>query len=277
MSELIYLQLKAEPALPVEAESITPDNLRGKSIQEIKKLPLWCGNAEETIGDYFEVQKEQAEGETETKVVLRGEFAKFKRLGQGMSFGELVIQGSVGFHTGALMRGGSLHIMGNAADWLGAHMEGGRITVEGNAGHFVGNAHRGKTQGMSGGMILIKGDAGQMVGSRMRRGLIAVMGNCGDALGFKMLAGTIFAGGQIGIRAGANMVRGTIILRQQPELLPAFYYNCRYAPVFWKMLCVELEHNGFALPADCKGASLKRYSGDALTGAKGEVLICQWT
>ncbi|KTE91134.1 hypothetical protein AT727_05925 [Desulfitobacterium hafniense] len=275
MGELIHLTLKAEPALPVEAESITPDNLRGKNEEEIKNLPVWCGNVQEKIGDYFEVEKEQSAGEI--RVVLTGECAQFKRIGQGMSFGELVIEGGAGFHTGALMRGGSLQIKGDVADWLGAQMEGGRITVAGNAGHFVGAAYRGKTQGMSGGMILIEGDAGQMTGSRMRRGLIAVKGNCGDALGFKLLAGTIFAGGRVGRHPGANMLRGTIILGEQPELLPSFYYNCTYRPVFWNMLCAELAGCGFFLSPGGQDASFKRYSGDALNGGKGEILVWQST
>lgn len=281
MRPQITLRLKEEPSIPVEAESITPENLSGKSLDEIYNLPLWVGNRQQRLADYFAVEMTERGGEAlqaevnPAKLVLFGDFSRFKRLGQGMAAGEMEIQGSVGFHTGASMRGGSLRIKGNAGDWLGAHMEGGQITVEGSAGHFLGSSYRGLTQGMTGGSILIQGNVGQMAGSRMRRGLIAVGGNCGDALGFKMLAGTIVLVGASGIRAGANMIRGSIILLQPTELLPSFYYNCCYQPVFWGLLHQELQRKGLLLPESYRNVFLKRFSGDANAGGKGEILICQ--
>ncbi|NLI93795.1 MAG: formylmethanofuran dehydrogenase subunit C [Peptococcaceae bacterium] len=286
MKTEITLRLKEQPSIPVEAESINPENLKGKSLKEIYHLPLWSGNRRQKLEDYFEVEITESGGEAEeakvlqsednlAKVVLAGDLSRFKRLGQGMAAGEMEIRGSVGFHAGASMRGGVLRIKGNAADWLGAHMEGGQIMVEGSAGHFVGAAYRGKTQGMSGGTILIRGSAGQMTGSRMRRGLIAVGGDCGDVPGFKMLAGTILISGACGIRAGANMRRGTIVLLQPTRLLPSFYYNCCYRPVFWGILVQELRQKGFELPHADQDFSFQRFSGDANEGGKGEILICQ--
>lgn len=291
MKTQVKLVLKNMPSLPVEAESINPENVTGKEIEAIEYLPLWCGNRQKRIGDYFDVEitsleeaktgtafserNSQNEGqETIAKLVLEGDFSKFKRLGQGMAAGEMVIEGPVGFHTGALMRGGTLVIQGNAADWLGAHMEGGHIRVAGSAGHFVGAAYRGKNKGMTGGTILIEGNAGQMLGARMRRGLIAVGGDCGDMPGFGMLAGTILIRGTPGIRVGAKMQRGTVILFQPQGLLPTFYYNCIYQPPFWKLLYEQLLREAFSLPASYGDVSFRRYSGDANEGGKGEILIC---
>jgi len=283
MSTQITLRLKEEPSLPVEAESINPENLNGKSLAEIQRLPLWSGKRSYPLEDYFEVEISDSAEQTgawpqETdllKVILWGDLSRFKRLGQGMSAGELEIQGSVGFHAGAEMRGGILRIKGNAGDWLGAHMEGGQILVEGSAGHFTGAAYRGKTQGMSGGSILIRGNAGQMAGSRMRRGLLAIGGDCGDAPGFKMLAGTLLIAGNSGIRAGSNMRRGTIIFLQPIKLLPTFYYNCCYRPIFWGLLVQELRSKGFDLSESASEAFFRRFSGDANEGGKGEILLCQ--
>jgi len=281
MTRQLTLRLCEQPAIPVEAESITPENLAGKSRDEIKRLPLWSGNRQQKLGDYFEVERTEPEEEGLTqegalaKVVLLGDFSRFKRLGQGMAAGEMEIQGSVGFHAGALMAGGILRIKGNAGDWLGAQMKGGRIIVEGSAGHFAGAAYRGETQGMSGGTILIQGNTGQMTGSRMRRGLIAVGGDCGDAVGFKMLAGTILVAGVPGIRAGAGMRRGTLVFLQPADLLPSFYYNCCYRPVFWGLLHKELRQIGFALPESSQDVFFRRFSGDANEGGKGEILICR--
>jgi len=271
---MITLKLKVQPTIPVEAESINPENLKGKTVNEIYGLPLWCGNREEKVGDYFDIDMDEAGSEDLQKVVLQGDLSRFKRLGQGMAAGEMEIESAVGFHAGAFMRGGMLTIRGDAGDWLGSHMEGGRILVEGSAGNFVGAAQRGRHFGMLGGTILIKGDAGQMLGSRMRRGLVAVEGDCGDVPGFKMAAGTIVVRGTAGLRAGANMKRGTIIIFKCPEILPVFYYNCAYRPVFWRLLYEELKQNGFSLDEAYRDAVFARFTGDANTGGKGEILTC---
>lgn len=291
MKTQVTLVLKEIPSVPVEAESINPENVTEKGIQEIESMPLWCGNRQERVGDYFDVEitslEETKNGVADpvsnssntdqknlAKLVLQGDLSKFKRLGQGMAAGEMVIQGSVGFHAGALMRGGTLLIQENAADWLGAHMEGGHIRVKGSVGHFVGSAYRGKTKGMTGGTILIGGNAGQMLGARMARGLIVVEGDCGDAPGYGMMAGTILIQGTPGIRVGAKMHRGTVILFQPKVLLPTFYYNCTYKLPFWSLLYNQLIREGFSLPASYQDVSFRRYSGDANEGGKGEILIC---
>lgn len=269
---LVTLVLKKVPSFPVEAESINPENVTGKEVEEIKSLPLWCGNRREEVGDYFEVEVENS-GQP-AQLVLKGDLSRFKRLGQGMGAGEMIVWGSVGFHAGALMRGGTLVIKGDAGDWLGAHMEDGLIKVEGSAGDFAGAAYRGKTRGMTGGTILITGNAGQMLGARMRRGLIAIGGDCGDMPGFGMLAGTVLVRGRAGIRAGAKMVRGTVILLQPQVLLPTFYYNCTCRLTTWRLLYKHLNQAGFFLPTPYQDMPFRRYSGDANEGGKGEVLIC---
>lgn len=278
MQKQIIFKLKNTHLIPVEAENINPEMLKGKDPDQIRELLVFSGNREEKLGEYFDVEITELSGVPDSglpRVIMHGDLTGFKRLGQGMAAGEMEINGSAGFHTGAGMKGGSLVIKGNAGDWLGAHMEGGLITVEGNAGHFVGAAYRGMTKAMTGGTILIKGNAGQMLGSRMRRGLIAVGGNCGDNLGFRMLAGTILVVGTTGIRIGANMIRGTIILLRQAELFPTFYENCTYSPSFWRVLLKELQQKGFSPKESWNDVLFKRFSGDAFTGLKGEVLICQ--
>ncbi len=290
MKTQVTLVLKKTPSLPVEAESINPENTTGKGIQDIKRLPLWCGNRQEEVGDYFDIEittdaednstadqlatDSPSNGEDDpAELILKGDLSRFKRLGQGMGAGAMVIQGSVGFHAGASMRGGTLVIQGNAGDWLGAHMVGGLIRVEGSAGHFTGASYRGEKKGMTGGTILIGGNAGQMLGAHMRRGLIAVEGDCEDMPGFGMLAGTVLVRGNAGIRAGAKMQRGTLIFLQPQTLLPTFYYNCTYRPASWMLLYAQLSRAGFSLPASYQEISFRRYSGDANEGGRGEILI----
>ncbi|MGE4506177.1 MAG: formylmethanofuran dehydrogenase subunit C [Desulfovibrionaceae bacterium] len=284
MHTRVHLTLRAAPDLPVEAEQLLPVNVTGKTGEEIAALPLQVGNRTETVGEHFEVEitsaPEQAEDDRPdalAELVLTGDLARFKRLGEAMTAGTMRVEGSVGFHAGALMHGGELTITGNAADHLGAMMTGGTIRVLGNAGHFVGSAYRGETRGMNGGTILIHGNAGNLTGARMRRGTIAVGGKCGDLAGFSMGAGTIVIGGETGVRAGANMVRGSVILLTNPgKMPPTFRYNHTGQLGFWPILLGALNsgsNGGKPLLDGSANAAFQRYSGDFNEGGRGEILI----
>ena len=279
MTMQVTLSLKETPRVPVEAESLVPEKVLGKDEREIGLLPLLVGNETRTVADWFHVAVGPNTADGGNKVdghadlVLRGDLTRFKRLGESMSSGRMVVESSVGFHAGARMSGGTLTIHGDAADFLGAHMVGGLIVVRGNAGHYTAAAYRGHKVGMKGGTIIITGNAGQMLGARMRRGLIYVLGDSGDVTGFNMKAGTIIIGGTPGVRVGARMVRGTVILLGEPTaMLSTFTYDCIYQPVFWNVYQKYLAGQGFAPPAG-PGTTFMRYSGDGNEGGQGEVLV----
>jgi formylmethanofuran dehydrogenase subunit C len=274
----VSLSLKKTPNLPVEAESLVPVNVAGKSDREIGSLPLLVGNRWETVGDWFRVNVEAPEDDDEqdgrADLLLRGDLTRFKRLGEGMTEGRMVVEGPVGFHAGVRMSGGSLVIHGDASDYLGAHMSGGTLVVHGNAGHYAAASYRGETHGMKGGTLIVTGSAGQMLGARMRRGLIYVLGDCGDVPGFNMKAGTILVGGRPGVRVGARMVRGTVVLLGgAPEMLPTFFCSCTCQPPIWRVLHTHLAGRGFRPDVGAE-ASFRLYSGDLNEGGKGEVLVC---
>ncbi len=281
MNTLIRLTLRAFPDLPVEAETLIPENVTGRNQTEIESLPLLVGNRHERVGDFFEVDVTDEtstgpvrEEECLATLLLKGDFSRFKRLGERMSAGRMIVDGPVGFHAGAYMNGGLLTILGDAGDYLGAHMKGGVIEVRGAAGHFAGAAYRGYSHGMNGGTIVIHGNAGQMLGVRMRRGLIAVRGCCGDGPGFGMKAGTVLVGGLSGVRAGAIMSRGTVILlTPPPELMPTFLFDCTYRPPVWPLLLATLTRIDFHLPEIGREAMFDRYCGDVTEGGGGEILI----
>jgi formylmethanofuran dehydrogenase subunit C len=277
MTMQVTLSLKETPRVPVEAESLVPEKVLGKDEREIGLLPLLVGNERRTVADWFHVTVSPPASDSESNgqadLVLRGDLTRFKRLGEGMSSGRMLVEGPVGFHAGARMSGGSLTICGDAADFLGAHMLGGLIVVRGNAGHYTAAAYRGHKVGMKGGTIIITGNAGQMLGARMRRGLIYVLGDSGDAAGFNMKAGTIIVAGATGVRVGARMVRGTVILLGgQTAMLPTFYYDCTFQPVFWGLYHKYLATLGYA-PQAGPGTAFLRYSGDGNEGGRGEVLV----
>lgn len=254
--------------VPLEAECITPRHLAGLAAREAGRLPVWLGNEQRTLGEFFRIA-----GSGDGTVVIGGSAAHVKWIGRGMSGGRLEVHGDAGMHLGAGMTGGEIHVLGAAGDHLGAEMTGGVIQVHGDAGHLVGGAYRGSPRGMTGGTIVVHGSAGHEAGAYMGRGFIAVLGNLGDAAGIGMHAGTILCAGQLGARAGAWMRRGSVIGRRA-DLLPTFLYACRCRPAFLSLYLRWLAGLGIpVLPA--WHAPCWLFSGDTAVGGKGEVLLWQ--
>ena len=56
------LSLHTLPEVPLEAETISPDQLAGKSQQEVAHMPVFHGNRERTIGDFFTIKGEVKDG-----------------------------------------------------------------------------------------------------------------------------------------------------------------------------------------------------------------------
>jgi formylmethanofuran dehydrogenase subunit C len=267
----VTLERKESSSIPIEADSICPERFMGLSQAEIAALPAFYGRRQVTLGDLFVV-----EGAGADSITVKGDVRAVKKIGRGMSWGRITVDGDVGAHLGAEMSGGEIVVHGNAGDWVGAHMAGGRIVVEGSAGHSVGGAYMGATHGMTGGTIIVRGSAGREAGSRMRRGLIVIFGDVGEFAGVNMLAGSLFVWGQMGKRAGAGMKRGSIVaLGTATEVLPTFRYVCTYSPVFLRYYLRRLrsweliDDDEWALGL----AAFRRYIGDRNSGGRGEILV----
>ncbi len=262
------LTLKSQPAVPLQAEAITPDHFIGKTNAEIAALPIRYGNQGAALGDWFCV-----DGEGTSEIVIEGDLMRLKQIGAGMTQGKITIHGAAGMHLGATMRGGEIVVHGNAGDWAGAEMHGGVIRIMGNAGHGLGGAYRGTRRGMNRGVIIVNGNAGNELGATMRRGLIAVMGDVGDFCGAFMIAGSIFVFGKLGARAGAGMKRGTIVTFQPLELLPTYRSACSYQPTFLRLLLEQLRGFDVAITPDQINGRFHRYVGDMNALGKGEILV----
>lgn len=256
--------------VPLETDFISPDVFVDKTNDQIKRLEIFHGNKESTLGEFFDVK-----GEKSDHIVIHGDCYQVKKIGQYMSQGLIEIQGNAGYHTGAHMRGGKLIVHGNTRDWAGAHMKNGLLWIKGNTGHFIGSAYKGDLIGMTGGTILVEGNVRNECGTYMRRGLLVVGGKAGDFTGLFMTAGTILLLGGAGIRTGANMKRGTVISTQPIDVLPTFFYSCSYQPDYTKILFNQLRAIGFDKGLPANGCTFKRYSGDMLNSGKGEILIAQ--
>ncbi len=263
------LSLYTLPQVPLEAETISPGLLLGKSASEVEALPVFHGNNEMKLGDFFTVIPRPGNDTVE----VEGDLSKVKLLGNAMSSGRLIIHGNVGAHLGAGMTGGEIIVEGNAADWVGREMSGGHIIIKGNAGHMLGSAVRGATVGMLGGEILVHGSAGNEIGHGMRRGLIAIGKDSGDFTGVNMKAGTIVVLGQLGQRPGAGLKRGTIVSLEGAELLPTFTYDCIYRPTFLTPYLLHLRKMGFDIADDAIGGNYERWSGDSIELNRGEILL----
>jgi formylmethanofuran dehydrogenase subunit C len=264
----VTLILKDQPSVPLEAEVISPDTMVGLKHDDIRALPVFLGKRQRRLDDFFDV-----EGEASEHLVIRGDAAKVKWIGRGMTRGGITVVGNVGMHLGAYMKGGAIEVTGNASDWVGAEMRGGLIHIHGNAGGQVGAAYRGSMAGMNEGTILVGGSAGLEVGMRMKRGIIAIKGMVRDFAGLQMKGGTIFLLSGAEIRTGAWMARGTIVSLAPIRLLPTFAHACAYNPVFLRPYAKHLRTLGVSIPFEAKNGVYQRYTGDTSVPGKGEILI----
>ncbi|MBD3350777.1 MAG: formylmethanofuran dehydrogenase subunit C [Candidatus Lokiarchaeota archaeon] len=226
---VLTLKLKKKLDLYLEADSITPDNCAGKSVDEIKKLVVFLGNRKMGLGEFFDVKGKSGDKAEDTKIVIEGNCSYVQRIGEKMSAGEIVITGDCGMHVGNTMTGGKILVEGNADDWVGAMMDGGEITVNGDAGNHCAGAYRGNWVGMNAGKIVVKGKIGVESGSYMRatrsRKKYPIL-ECGSAdlyLGVHNHGGTIICHGDCEGRAGADMARGQIFIDGNlKDVLPSF-------------------------------------------------------
>jgi formylmethanofuran dehydrogenase subunit C len=267
----VTLRLKESTTIPIEVDSITPDNFVGRTQAEIEQLPVFYGRRRVTLGDLFTV-----EGGDSQDIVLEGELSHAKRIGQGMSRGRILVRGDAGMHLGAQMSGGEIVVHGDVSGWAGAQMSGGTIRVHGDAGPMLGAAYTGEKLGMRGGVIIVDGDVGPRAAERMRRGIIIAQGDLGDFAGVRMIAGSLFTFGQLGARPGAGMKRGTILTMEglTGGVLPTFRPSCVCeSPVFLRYYLRRLRAWGLPVADDWIEGRYRRYTGDATTIGKGEVFV----
>ena len=224
----IKLKLKKEPEYPLEAEVISPDQFAGKSAAQIKKLIVYHGNEEKTLGDFFDVTGNGSEI-NDIKIVIDGNLSNVKRIGEKMTSGEIIVNGNVGMHVANNMSGGKILVNGNADDWAGAMLKGGELEITGNAGNYVGAAYRGFWKGMQNGVIKVKGKIGDEAltwvnGSKpAKRFPTLICGEAGSFLGIHSHGGTIIVEGDCNRCIGADQVRGTIVVKGKiTRILPSF-------------------------------------------------------
>lgn len=250
--QLVKLSLKKASRIPIEADDVNPDNLAGKTQEEIKAIPVWYGNSQFPLGEFFNVEVEGSDSVENTKLVFEGDVSRVKRIGQNMSAGEIEINGNVDMHCGFGMKGGKIVINGNADSWLGCEMTGGEIILNGNASYYVGSGYRGEACGMRGGKITVNGNTRDYLGEHMCGGEILVKGNVGLLPGISNNGGKIIIEGNatmpaIEMRNGAVIIKGEVF-----DLLPSF------------------KEEG---TEEVEGTIYRKFTGDVNVGGKGMLLI----
>ncbi len=271
MSALIFT-LKNQPKFTLDAAPLTPENLEGKTLTQIKNLKIIYGNKTSKLDTLFTV-----EGTDSSQIIIENSTDKLINAGQAMTKGSLTINGDAGDFLGQGMKNGTLTVIGNTGSWTGNAMSGGRININGNAGDYVGAGLPGDAFGMSNGLINIKGNAGDRVGDRMRRGIIIIQGKSGNYCGSRIHAGTIIVLDKVGKLPGEGMRRGTIILAKKPTHLSATFKSCGNLKMqFLRLLFTQLASIDDELSLFNKyGPEAHRFSGDLARNGKGELLILQ--
>ena len=277
MIKRIVLTPRGFSSIPIEADVISPDVFAGKTLQEIRNLPIYYGNEEIEMKEYIHAQGKVAEDPENQLIVIDGDARHIKQIGTKMTTGRIVVQGWAGMHLGAQMSGGDITVEGNCLDWAGAEMKGGLIRILGDVGNLLGAAYRGSSEGMTGGCIAVTGSVGTEMGSFMRRGMIVVLGDTSDFTGVHMNGGEIFIFGKTGKRIGAQAKgNGGFIacFGGVEDLLPTYMFDTTYTPVFMRLYLKELyEKLGLSIATQFIDTPMKRYRGDLAVGGNAEILV----
>ncbi len=271
MSTLTFT-LKISLQQRVDVSPLTPDNLAGKSLDEIAAIELQNGNRKVRADAIFTLS-----GDDHLNIVFKNALDKLDYIGKGNSNGEISVEGDGGAYLGFQLQGGTINVTGSVGAYAACELRNGVINIGGNAGDFLGAALPGNKKGMQGGVVIVKGNAGERVGDHMRRGSILIEGSAGAYLGSRMTAGTIAVLGEVGAYPGYAMKRGTLLLLTAPSAIPATFNDCGthtlgFLPLLLKGL--QSYQTQFGALAD-KVKRVRRYAGDMSGAGKGEILVSE--
>jgi formylmethanofuran dehydrogenase subunit C len=265
LSALVF-ELQAKPDQRLDLSPLTPKRLNKHKAKEIEALAIGTTRAKLTVGDVFKLTGKDAG-------VLRfvGTDGRCDKIGEGLTEGEILVDGDAGAYLGAGMKRGRIEVKGNAGVLAGASMTGGTLAIAGDAGERAGGILVGETMGMKGGLLTIGGNAGPMLGERMRRGLVIVHGDAGDYAGARAIAGTILFKRGVGRNAGYGMRRGSLIFVEAPKAILPTFGDCGVMEFdYLRLLERWLGEAGLKIKL---GDRARRLLGDMSVLGKGEMLI----
>jgi formylmethanofuran dehydrogenase subunit C len=264
----LVFTLRSKPDQRLDLSALIPHALAGKTAAEIARIELQTTRQRVTAGDVFRLRMGDAR-----HMRIEGGSDRLDQIGQGMTDGEIVVEGDVGIQAGRMMVRGRLTIRGNAGPWAASGMKGGTIEITGAAGDRIGGPLAGETVGMRGGIVIVRRDAGERVGDRMRRGTIVVEGRAGGYAGSRMIAGTLLVRGKVGPLPGYLMRRGTIVLSEGAEKLSPTFVDCGvHDLVATRLMAASLQTSNVRTVSLLR-RPLRRLAGDMAVLGKGEILL----
>jgi formylmethanofuran dehydrogenase subunit C len=264
----LVLTLRANPDQRLDLSALVPQQLSGKTAADIVRIELQTTRQRVTVGDIFKLRMGDPHN-----IRIEGGSDRLDQVGQGMTDGEMVVEGDVGIQAGRLMTRGRLTIRGNAGPWAASGMKGGIIEITGAAGDRVGGPLAGETAGMRGGVVIVRRDAGERIGDRMRRGTIIVEGRAGSHAGSRMIAGTLLVRRRAGPLPGYLMRRGTIVLGEGADKLSPTFVDCGIHDLVAARLLAALLQDSSVRIASLLRRPLRRLAGDMAVLGKGEILL----
>ena len=125
--------LKSDPSFKLDCSRLTPNNLAGLSLSQIKNLSLLNSKNSPKVADYFEVF-----GSDSNNIIFKNPTTQLDFIGHKMSHGSIICQGDVGDRVGDQMRRGLILIDGDAGDYCGSRMVAGTIGIYGKVGKYAG-------------------------------------------------------------------------------------------------------------------------------------------
>jgi formylmethanofuran dehydrogenase subunit C len=264
----LVLTLRQPPDQRLDLSPLVPHRLAGKSAPEIAAIPLQTGRMAATVGDIFRLRM----GEVES-IRIDGGSDRLDGIGEGMTSGEIAVDGDAGARAGRLMAGGRLTITGHAGPYAASGMKGGELVISRSAGERLGGPLAGETAGMRGGVVTVLGDAGDRAGDRLRRGTIVIEGRAGREIGSRMIAGTLIVRRAAGPYPGFLMGRGTIVLGESPTDISPGFVDCGQHELVALRLMAAFVRNHSRRAAALLERPLQRFAGDMAVLGRGEILI----
>ena len=269
MSDRVTLRLRTALDARLDVQCLAPNRLALLGETEIAALPAWYGRSRACVGDFFDVQGGRA-----AVLQIEGATGLIDGLGSRMAGGELLVDGDAGGGLAREMSGGSVDVRGSAGDDAGVAMRGGVLRIHGNAGDRLGAAVPGAATGMRGGEIVVGGHAGAEAAAACRRGLVVVGGDVGPRAARGMIAGSLVVFGALGDGPGRFLKRGTIVALGGVDVPSTYRYACTYRPPHLRLTMTYLMRRyGLPVTGEMVAGRYRRYCGDLLPPAKGELLV----
>ena len=125
----LTLELRAKPDQRLDLSPLTPAALAGLKPKDIQALGIGTTREAVTVGDVFKLKGTEA-----AKLRFVGTDARCDRIGQGLTEGEIIVDGDAGAYLGSKMRAGKIAVSGSTGTLAGASMRGGMIDISRNAG-----------------------------------------------------------------------------------------------------------------------------------------------